>query len=162
MFDSQLCSQPQKHEFPQPPISHLNPFCGTLFKYKIGLIIPSLMHFTRVLGGVRDNVYENCSRKCRPSRAGGTGFPVLIHTWLLANLPVHWLHCALLIVSRESHGRKKLIDRIPFPREPPGWPSERTWEERHPSGFCVGRVAWTRIAVRQLSQLGGFAPSLSP
>lgn len=146
MFDSRLCSQPQKHEFPQPPTSHLNPFCSTLFKYKIGLIFLPLCTLQRCW-----EAWEIMYMKTVPERVDhpgpvtrtwpmkcSPGFPDLINTWLLANLPVHWLHRALLIVSREPHRRKKLIDRIPFPREPPGWPSERTSEERHPSGFCVG------------------------
>lgn len=43
-------------KFPQLQRSHVNHLCCTFFKYKIGPIIPSLVSFTRVSGGMRGSV----------------------------------------------------------------------------------------------------------
>lgn len=128
-------------KFSQPQRSHLNPLCSTFFKYKTGLIIPSLMNFTGVLGGMRGNVcvktvpetevhsgpHDTCWMSC---------FAGSWTLWLQANLSTHWLHHTLLFDSREPPSQEEInrcngLEVAPFSRELPECPSEWTPGEGH-------------------------------
>lgn len=138
--------------------------------------LPSLLNFTRMLGGMRNNVWvKTISESIDHPGPSDTYlpnellslFPDFINTWLLANLPTHWLHHALLIDSREPYQRKKLIDSnglevAPLSRELPECPSERTTGEGHPSHDAVwGRKHLDQDTCKPVHLAGVFAPALS-
>lgn len=172
IFNSQLCC-----EFSLPQRSCLSPLCCTCFKYKWNReFLPSLLNFTRMLGGMRNNVWvKTLSESIDHPGPSDTyllnellsWFPNFINTWLLVNLPTHWLHHALLIDSREPHQRKKLIDIMAWrkPHSPVNVPNVSLSGQQEKDALfrmlCGVESAWTRIPVSQLIWQRGFAPTLS-
>lgn len=69
---------------------------------------------------MKETMYENCSKKCKSAQAwwhilvqwaAVPGFSDVINTWQLANLTIHSLDQAILIVSRELYQQKHWIDK---------------------------------------------------
>lgn len=138
----------------------------------MGLIIPSLMNFTRVMGGVRENV---CVQTAPESEAHPR-----VHDMDLLNELLCWFHtfsthdyrptCQItdhtILDSREPHQRKKLIDVTAWrqPHSPENFLNVLNGHQgmdtlpRKLSGLAG---AWTRTPTSLESQRGGFAPALS-
>ena len=157
-------------KFSQPQRSHLNPLCSTFFKYEMGLIIPSLMNFTGVLGGMRGNVcvktvpetevhcgtHDTCWMSC---------FAGSWTLWLWANLPTHWLYHTLLFDTREPPSQEEInrckgLEVAPFSREVPECPSEWTPEEGHlPQEAERGRRSLDQDTYKPVEQAGWLCTS---